>query len=235
MRLGALYAGIILLIVVVIVAIVGGFGSDPKQEIVIDPTMSVPAARALTEAHIEGIVTSMQVMALTDEVKSADWDTMKPLLTEFEDGSIPLVAWFALPDGSYYTVDAGMAAGNLIDREYFSVVIGGNIVIGDLIVSKSTGRESAVVTVPVKDGSEVVGALGASIYLDELSHIIVNDLQLSSDMVFYAVNDDGLIALHSDAEMIMRDASEIDELPCLMSYSSSLLHWTFAIGFECEQ
>ncbi|MFA5055565.1 MAG: hypothetical protein WC562_05260 [Dehalococcoidia bacterium] len=235
MRLGALYAGIVLLIVVVIIAIVGGFGSDSKQEIVIDPTMSVPAARALTEAHIEGIVTSMQVMALTDEVKSADWDTMETLLAEFEDGSISLVAWFALPDGSYYTVDAGLAAGNLNDRDYFPVVMGGEVVIGDLIVSKSTGKESTVVTVPVSDGGEIVGALGASIYLDELSQLIVDDLDLSSEMVFYAVNEDDVIALHSDAEMIMQDASEIDDLPCLMSYSSGLLDWTFAIGFECEQ
>ena len=233
MKKWALYLGICILIVVVIVSIVVG-DSGSKQEIVIDPTMSVPAARALTEAHIEGVVTSMQVMALTDEVKSADWDTMETLLTEFEDGSIPLVAWFALPDGSYYTVDAGLAGGNLNDRDYFPVVMGGDVVIGDLIVSKSTGRESTVVTVPVKDGSEVIGALGASIYLDDLSQLIVNGLQLSSDMVFYAVNDDDVIALHSDAEMIMRDASEIDELPCLMSYSSSLLDWTFAIGFECE-
>ena len=233
MKKWALYLGLCILIVVVIVAIVVG-DSGSKQEIVIDPTMSVPAARALTEAHVEGIVTSMQVIALTDEVKSTDWDTMNPLLAEFEDGSIPLVAWFALPDGSYYTVDTGLAAGNLNDRDYFPVVMGGEVVIGDLIVSKSTGRESAVVAIPVKDGEDVIGALGASIYLDDLSQLIVDDLQLSSDMVFYAINEDDVIALHSDAEMIMQNASEIDELPCLISYSSSLLDWTFAIGFECE-
>ncbi|MFA5374453.1 MAG: hypothetical protein WC455_01660 [Dehalococcoidia bacterium] len=232
MRQKALYLGIILLIVVVIVAIVVG-GSESKEQC-IDPTLGVPAARALTEAHVDGIVTSMQIMALTDEVKSADWDTISPLLAEFEDGAIPLVAWFVLPDGSYYTVDAGLASGNLSDREYFPVVMGGEVVIGDLVVSKSTGKESAVVTVPVKDGNDVIGALGASIYLDDLSQLIVDDLQLSSDMVFYAINGDDVIALHSDTEMIMQNASEIDELPCLISYSSSLLDWTFAIGYECQ-
>lgn len=234
MRLGALYAGIVLLIVVVIVAIVGGFGSDSKQEIVIDPTMSVPAARALTEAHIEGIVTSMQVMALTDEVKSADWDTMEPLLAEFEDGSIPLIAWFALTDGSYHTVDTGLTGTNIADRDYFPKVMAGQTVIGDLVVSKSTGREAMVIVVPVNDDNSVVGALGVSICLDDLSQMIVDDLQLSSDMVFYAINEDDVIALHSDTEMIMQDASEIDELPCYISYTSSLLDWSFTIGYECE-
>ena len=233
MKKWALYLGLCILIVVVIVAIVVG-DSNSKQEIVIDPTMSVPAAIALTEAHVGGIATSMQVIALTDEAGSADWDTIEPLLAELEDGSIPLVAWFALPDGSYYTVDAGLVDGNLGDRDYFPVVMGGEAVIGDLIVSKSTGRESMVVTVPVQDGSDVVGALGTSIYLDDMSQVIVDDLQLSSEIVFYAISDDDVIALHSDSEMIMKNASEQDELPCQISYSSGLLDWTFVIGYECD-
>lgn len=233
MKKWALYLGLCILIVVVIIAIVVG-DSNSKQEIVIDPTMSVPATISLTEAHVGGIATSMQVIALTDEAVSADWDTMEPLLAELEDDSIPLVAWFALPDGSYYTVDAGLADGNLGDRDYFPVVMGGEAVIGDLIVSKSTGRESMVVTVPVQDGSDVVGALGASIYLDDLSQVIVDDLQLSSEIVFYAVSEDDMIALHSDSEMIMKNASEQDELPCFISYTSSLLEWEFTIGYECE-
>jgi len=227
MRKAALYLGICLLIVVAIVAIVGGFGSEGKVE----TEMGVTAAVALTEAHVEGLVTSMQVMALTDEVKSADWDTMEPLLAEFKDNSIPLVAWFALPDASYYTVDSGLASGNLSDRVYFPKVMSGEIAIGDLIVSKSTGIKSTVAVVPVKDGNDVIGALGASIYLDELSQSIVTDLGLSDDMVFYAVNADGMIALHSDADMIMGNVSQPD-LSNSKSATSSLLGWTFYLGYE---
>jgi methyl-accepting chemotaxis protein len=227
MRKAALYLGICLLIVVAIVAIVGGFGSEGKVE----TEMGVTAAVALTEAHVEGLVTSMQVMALTDEVKSADWDTMEPLLAEFKDNSIPLVAWFALPDASYYTVDSGLASGNLSDRVYFPKVMSGEIAIGDLIVSKSTGIKSTVAVVPVKDGNDVIGALGVSIYLDELSQSIVTDLGLSDDMVFYAVNADGMIALHSDADMIMGNVSQPD-LSNSKSATSSLLGWTFYLGYE---
>ncbi len=227
MRKAALYLGICLLIVVAIVAIVGGFGSEGKVE----TEIGVTAAVALTEAHVEGLVTSMQVMALTDEVKSADWDTMEPLLAEFKDNSIPLVAWFALPNASYYTVDAGLAGGNLSDREYFPKVMSGEIAIGDLIVSKSTGIKSTAAVVPVKDGNDVIGALGASIYLDELSQSIVTDLGLSDDMVFYAVNADGMIALHSDADMIMGNVSQ-PALENSKSSTSSLLGWTFYLGYE---
>ena len=227
MKKTALYLGICLLIVVAIVAIVEGFGSEEKT----NTEMGVSAAVALVEAHVDGLVSTMQVMALTDEVKSVDWDTMSPLLTEFKDNSIPLVAWFALPDGSYYTVDAGLASGNLSDREYFPKVMEGETVIGDLIVSKSTGRESTVATVPVKDGNNIIGALGVSIYLDELSQSIVTDLGLSDDMVFYAVNADDVIALHSDSEMIMGNVSQPD-LSDSESATSSLIGWTFYLGYK---
>jgi hypothetical protein len=228
MRQKALYLGICLLIIAVIIAIVAGIGSKEK----IDTEMGVSAAASLTEARIEGLVMSMQVMALTDEVKSADWATMEPLLTEFEDGSIPLVAWFALPDASYYTVDAGLASGNLSDREYFPVVMDGDVAVGYTVVSKSTGKESTVAAVPVKDGNNVIGALGVSIYLDELSQRIVSDLGLSDDMVFYAVNADDVIALHSDTDMIMEDASEQAALSDAKSATSSLLGWTFYLGYK---
>ena len=228
MRKAALYLGICLLIVVAIVAIVGGFGSEGK----VDTEMGVTAAVALTEARVEGLVTSMQVMALTDEVKSVDWNTMEPLLNEFEENSIPLVAWFALPNASYYTVDAGFQSGNLSDREYFPVVMGGDVAVGYTVVSKSTGKESTVATVPVKDGNNVIGALGASIYLDELSQSIAADLGLSDDMAFYAVNADGVIALHSDTDMIMEDASKQADLSDVRSATSSLLGWTFYLGYK---
>ena len=228
MRQKTLYLGIILLIVVVIVVIVTGFGSEEKT----DTDTIVSGAAALTEARIEGLVTSMQVMTLTDEVQSGDWSTMRPLLAEFEDSSIPLVAWFALPDASYYTVDAGLASGNLSDREYFPVVMDGDIAVGYTVVSKSTGKESTVVAVPVKEGTDVIGALGASVYLEELSQSIVNDLRLSDDMVFYAVDGSGLIALHSDADMIMEDASEQADLSDVNSEVSTALGWTFYLGYK---
>ena len=228
MRKAALYLGIFLLIVVAIVGIVEGIGNKTK----LDTETGVSAAVSLTEARVEGLVTSMQVMASTDEVKSSAWDTMKPLLTEFENNSIPLVAWFALPNASYYTVDAGRQSGNLSDRAYFPKVMAGEVVIGDLVVSKSTGRQSMVATVPVKDGNEVIGALGISIYLDELSQSIVTDLGLSDDMVFYAVNADGVIALHSDADIIMGNISEQPDLSDSKSATSSLLGWTFYFGYK---
>ena len=228
MRKAALYLGIFLLIVVAIVGIVEGIGNKTGH----DGEIGVSAVLALTESRVEGIVNTMQVMALTDEVKSADWDTMKPLLTEFENNSIPLVAWFALPNASYYTVDSGLASGNLSDRAYFPKVMNGEVFVGDLVVSKSTGRESMVAVVPVKDGNEVIGALGVSIFLDEFSQSITGSLMLPDDVVFYAVNADNVIALHTNVDMIMKNASEQGALSGSATETAGSLGWTYTFGYK---
>ena len=228
MRKAALYLGICLLIIIAIVGIVEGIGNKTGH----DGEIGVSAVTALTESRVEGIVNTMQIMALTDEVKSADWDTMKPLLTEFENNSIPLVAWFALPNASYYTVDSGLASGNLSDRAYFPKVMNGEVFVGDLVVSKSTGRESMVAVVPVKDGNEVIGALGVSIFLDEFSQSITGSLMLPDDVVFYAVNADNVIALHTNVDMIMKNASEQGALSGSATETAGSLGWTYTFGYK---
>ena len=209
-----------------------GCGGCDESEVEIDAEVGVSAAVALTEARVEGLVSTMGVMALTDEVQSAEWDDMVDILTEFEGSSIPLVAWFVLPNGSYYTVDLGLASGNLSDRAYFPRVMAGEVVVGDLIVSKSTGLKAMVATVPVEDEGEVVGALGVSVFLEELSELTAADLGLSSDMVLYAVNDEGVIALHSDTDMVMGNSSALDVPEQAVSETSTLLGWTFTLGVE---
>lgn len=206
-------------------------GQGTGQAVQVNGEVGVSSAVALTEARIEGVVGSMDIMAVTDEVVSAEWDSMVNILTEFEETSIPLVAWFALPDGSYYTVDAGKVSANLSDRAYFPKVMAGETVIGDLVVSKSTGRDVMIAVVPVMSGGDIIGALGVSVYLDQLSQLIVDDMELPDDMVLFAVNSDGLIALHSDANLIMEDSSVLGGGPeQAVSKVSSLLEWTFTLG-----
>ena len=207
-----------------------GCGGCDESAVQIDAEVGVSAAVALTEARVEGLVGTMEVMALTDEVQSAEWDNMVDMLTKFELANIPLLAWFVLPDGSYYTVDAGLASGNLSDRPYFPRVMAGEVVVGDLLVSKATGVKSMMATVPVKDNGEVVGALGVSVFLEQLSQLTAADLQLSDDMVLYAVNGDGVIALHSDTDLVMENASALDVPEQAVSQTSTLLGWTFTLG-----
>ncbi len=171
--------------------------------------MELANAVSLTDNHIQSMVNTMQVLAMTNEVKAGNWEGMQDLLSRFSQDQLPALMWFALPDGSYYAVGVGKASANLSDRAYFPKVMSGEVSIGDLVVSKATGKNSAIVVVPVKNDGAVIGALGASVFLKDFSNTLVQEMQLPSDMVFYAINDQGYIALSSDTQLIMQKASDL--------------------------
>ena len=195
-----------------------------------DTQMGVSALVALVDSHISSYVSSLEALAMTQEVQSADWESMRGMLTKVEQRNISGVVWFVLPDGSYYTVDLGKTDKNLSDRAYFPRLMAGNKVLGDLVVSKSTGKKSLVVAVPVRRDGEVVGGLGASIFLTNLSEILAEEVDLSPDMTFYAVTTEGKVALHLETELIL---VENPPLPTNVVLKTSVLTgWRVALGFK---
>jgi len=184
----------------------GGRAGAGSPALTIDGRIGVSAAIALADGHIRSVVHGLQLLATTDEVRSGTWDKMLPLLTRFKDTQIPAVVFFALPDGSYYTVPKGKTAHTIKDRAYFSKVMAGERTLGDLVVSRSTGRKVMVATVPIEDRGTIVGALGGAIHLDELSQRLARELQLPPGMVVYAIDvRRGITALHSETGSIFDD------------------------------
>ncbi|MFH0954128.1 MAG: cache domain-containing protein [Verrucomicrobiota bacterium] len=174
-------------------------------ELTVDARVLLSAVMALADAHIKSMVGALEAAATTEEVKSADWDWMKELLAKVQERGIPALVWFVLPGGSYYTVEKGLTDQNLKDRAYFPRVMAGEVSVGELVISKSTGRKSVVVAVPVtKDGS-VIGALGASIYLDQLSDVLKRELALPKNTIFYALDGRGQTALNWSTDLIFQD------------------------------
>ena len=120
--------------------------------------------------------------------------------------------WFAVPNGSYWSVDQGQAAGNLSSRTYWPRLMAGQVVIGDLVASKATGKSSAIVAVPVRDeGGTVVAVLGASIYLDSLSLLLKREIDLQPNMIFFSVDATPIGALQDDPEQIFLDPYALGE------------------------
>ena len=202
-------------------------GSE-EAEVDIDAGMGVSALAALADSHIKGYVDSMEALATTQEVQSARWEDMAGLLQKVDDAGT--TAWFVTPDGSYYTTEQGKTDQNLSDRDYFPTLMAGNSVIGSLVVSKSTGKASVIAAVPVTREGDVVGAVGCSIFLEELSMTLASEIDLPGDMVFWAVNLDGDIALHSDTDMILKQDAELPE--GVASRTSLLTFWQFALAFK---
>jgi hypothetical protein len=60
----------------------------------------------------------------------------------------------------------------------------------------------------VKSDGQVTGALGASLFLDDLSDEISKTTGLPADVIFFALNPQGLTALNSKTERIFQDPTK---------------------------
>lgn len=162
---------------------------------------------ALTDGQLRAVLRPLEVLAGTTEAQSGEWQKIRSLLALLEGKEPEARTWYALPDGSYYTVVDGLASANLKDRSYFPVVIAGNESVGIVVVSHSTGKNVAVVAVPVKSGDAVTGVVGASVYLDALTETIRD--KIPGPFLFYAIDTENQFALHSEKGQISRNIATI--------------------------
>ncbi|MBN2018313.1 MAG: transporter substrate-binding domain-containing protein [Candidatus Cloacimonetes bacterium] len=177
--------------------------------------ISIPSAVKLLagfiDYRIEGFLSSLHLLTLTNEVLSGKWKKMKTLLMEQEQAEPSGRIWYLLPDGSYYTTVDDLTSKNLKDRSYFPDLIAGNPVHGSIVVSKSTGKPVAVVASPIFKKGKVIGALGTSIYMQNINEEVQNTFPLGMPYKFFAVSPEGIIALHSDDEWIGQNIEHISK------------------------
>ncbi len=169
--------------------------------------LALSAIMAETDSRLKIILRTFEVLAVTSDAKSREWQNIRPLLASLETNEPGARTWYALPDGSYYTVVDGLTTASLRNRSYFPVVLAGNESVGTVVVSYSTGRNTAIVAVPVKIGDTVTGVLGASVYLDTMTDIFRSEVP--DPFVFYAIDNEGAFALHSDKGQISRGTATI--------------------------
>ena len=212
---------------------------------------------ALTEQHIRTVEHELAVLSLTEEVKSADWEKMNSIMRAYQDGGLPGIVWFVLPDGNYYTLEKGLVGKKLSERKYFAGLMSGRSMTGDLVFSRSTGKKSVIVAVPVKRDGEVVGGLGASVFLNDVSQMINGALALPKNLVYYALAPDGITTLHKNTQLNFADPRiqgieslrlaadkmlstpegevtyEFEGTPRYAIYrTSALTGWKFAVGIK---
>jgi len=217
--------GVCLLLAVVALGCGGNEQADRM-----DTKVGVSAVVALADSHISSYSNVLEALAMTQEVQSGDWDEMVGLLAKVEQAQVPNIVWFVLPDGSYYTVELGKTDQNLSNRTYFPGLMAGNNVLGDLVVSKATGKKSLIAASPVIKEGNVIGGLGASIFLDDLSNTISEELALPDDMVFYATTEAGEVVLHSETQLIFEASPNLAKN--VVYETSSLTGWRFALGYK---
>lgn len=146
-------------------------------------------------------LTSLELIASTPEAKKGDWNGIKRYLARLAE-SLPGVYFFVLPDGNYYTVAQDYTNLNLSDRPYFKSLFAGNPVKGFPIYSRSSGKKSALEAVPIMVEGKIIGALGASVFLDELHTRLNRDFALPQRYTWFVLDARGNTMLDQESDFI---------------------------------
>jgi len=181
------------------------WGKVPTQDFSkLDSTVGISTIAALKllagfiDVRLDEFLLVLQALSFTDEARSGKWIKLKSLLVEQENAALSGRIWYLLPDGSYYTTVDDFTSKNLKTRSYFPGLIAGNPTLGTVVVSKSTGKTVAIAAAPIIKNNIVQGALGTSIYMQNINDEVQNAFPLQSERMFFAITDDGKIALHTD-------------------------------------
>jgi hypothetical protein len=186
---------------------------DTSPAFVVDGRIALHSFMSLSDGHLQKLADVLSVLASTDAVRSGEWNRIRGPLAEAKRVNVPATLWFALPDGTYWTVAQGRVAETLSDRRYFPRVLAGGTVIGDLVVSRSTKRNSAIVAVPVRGrDSSIVGVLGASVNLETLAALLRQEMGgMPTGLLFYAIDAQPLGALNSDSSLIFTEPMKLGD------------------------
>lgn len=180
--------------------------ATPAEEpgLLVDARMPLSVMVALVDGTLSATVNALDVLSLTSEVQSGNWERMRPLLARLEERMPPGDVLYLQPDGTYYTVKRGRVPFNARDRAYFRTAMSGKVSVGDLILGRSTGRKDTIVAVPVQRGNAVTGVLAATLYLEPMSDAVKDALRLPEDMLFFILSPEGETALHSRTERVLQ-------------------------------
>ena len=189
-------------------------GVSPPPAFTVDGEVALHSLMSLSDGHLQKLADVLTMLANTDVARSCDWETIRGQLADAARVNVPAVLWFAMPDGGYWTVTQGRVDATLADRPYFPRLLAGETVIGNLVVSHSTNRNTAIVAVPVfGQEHEVVGMLGASVHLDTLAAVLRAEMGgLRDSLLFFAIDSQGLGALNSDPTLIFTEPLKIGDV-----------------------
>ena len=190
------------------------------------------------DVRLEAVLQNLKTLALTQEVRSGNWDNMQKLITEFQAQNPFLLVFYIHPDGSYYTAKMGLTTKNLSDRAYFPGLMQGKDVVGDIVVGKTSGKKSFIIGTPVTNDGTITGAMGAAVYAENLTAAMENSMPIPQSLVIIATDSKNTLALCSGLnESPTPPCQTTGAAPCFatgnqdveLSITSGLTGWKFSI------
>jgi len=169
------------------------------------PKTTLNAAANYLDTLMMNTLASLELIASTPEAQNGDWKGIQRYLKQLK-ALTPGVYFYVLPDGNYYSVTLDYTNLNLSNRGYFKSLFAGNPVMGFPIYSRSSGKKSALMAAPILTDGKVTGALGASVFLDELHHKLNREFALPDKFTWFVLNSEGMMMLDNDSDFIFINA-----------------------------
>ncbi len=229
------FLGVILSLVLMPLVAFAQPAPEPPSVAERDAQSLLSAFMSITDLRIRSVQQSLEILASTTEAKTGKWDKMKGLLKGYQNSDDGFIIWYVRPDGSYYTVDKELMDARLSDRDYFPDLMAGKKITGALVVSKSTGQRSAVIAIPMLKNGTIIGAIGASLFLDRLAEQINTVLALRPDITFFALAPSGLSTLHRKTERHFMDPRELGSETLRKAANEMLTHASGEVTYEFDK
>ncbi|MDM5270901.1 cache domain-containing protein [Sulfurovum sp. zt1-1] len=192
----------IIIVLSTLVFLSSAWAAKPVEEPqTVGPEIMLGTATHYVDTIFTNASALLKLVASTPEAERGDWKGIKPYLGQISE-KLPGVYSYILPNGDYYTLDRDFTNLNLSNRGYFKSLFTGNAVNSFPIFSRSTGKKSIFIAEPIIVNGKVTGALGISIFLDELNAKLNKDFDLPLDYTWYVLNAKGNTILDKESDFI---------------------------------
>lgn len=186
-------------------------GEEPDEPAIdswdIDAQTTLGATVKLTEQYLLHALDALRLIAASPATRSGIWPEILPAMATLKK-AVPGAALYIEPDGNYYSVEKGYTRINLSDRDYFDPLFSGEEIHGSLIYSRSTGKQSAFMAVPVFEGEEVTGAVALSIFVDDFQQLLADALQLPDGYLWYVLDENAYTVLHPRSDFVFMNPAK---------------------------
>lgn len=162
---------------------------------------------------LQSVADYLRSVAASPFTVDGDWEAIKKIYQN-QGIDYPGIFLYILPNGDYYTDIRNFTSTNLSDRVYFKTLEADEEVLGYPVISRSTGKKSAVFAVPVKKENEITGFTGMSLYMEEINTSINTIMKLTPEVFLLAVDQTGTVMMTNHEQVLFEKADDIVTCEC---------------------
>lgn len=198
----------IALIMVLSLATIAGFSYWKSSNLLtkqIEDTLKIQTNAISKETSLWLVArqNDMEMLANTRELVSGNPEAILSYIMQ-EDKRLNLYDGIFVSDLNGDGFSSRGWKGSVKERKYFQDVMKtGNTVFSEVLLNKSTGKLSIIVSSPIKKDGKVIGLVGANIPFSFIQEQ-VNSTKVGDTGLNFMVQKDGFVIVHPDTELVMK-------------------------------